>query len=473
MKTARKIISNLFSLTFAEITSKGLLFLANAYLARTIMPEGFGIIGVANSITVYLMLFSNLGFNTLGSREIAKDRGLIPKYVNNINTARLILSALVFAVYVVIIGQVNLSANVKTVYLIAAMSVFANAFLIDWVYLGIERMGVLAVRQVLTSLLNLVGIYLFVHGIADTVFAISVFTGTTFVNSIWLIILYIKEFGMYKPELDLRFLKTILKSTIHIAYYIFFVTVLNTISINMLKIMAPTEQAGDFATGIFNAATKIYVLAILPSSIIQQAFFPLLSRSETAEDRHRAMEKYTLLIFLLGCIITLGILTFAPFIIHTVFGAEFAPSSPVLQYLMGASFFVFVNTAFTVPLLSWKYERYSTYAIIVGTIVNLAGNYILIPLMGPEGSGLATMMAEFSIAATLVIFIYRIMKKVYVMSLLKLSLFAALSCAAGYFLWQAGLYAIVAGSLSIVIYAALNLAFKTITVTEIMGYFKK
>lgn len=183
------------------------------------MPDNFGIIGIANSLVVYLILFSNLGFNTLGSRDIASDRSLIPKYVNNISTARFILAIFAFLIFVAIVLLLNKSVETKIVYLVAVLSIFSNALMLDWVFLGIERINVLAVRQVLTSLLNLAGIYIFIHSQSDTVLAMSIFTGVTFINALWIMILYMKEFGRISFELDFSFLKTLVKPTFQIAFY--------------------------------------------------------------------------------------------------------------------------------------------------------------------------------------------------------------------------------------------------------------
>lgn len=471
--SGRKIIRNLFSLSFAELVSKGIVFIANAYLARVILPEGFGIIGVANSIMIYLLLFTNLGFSTLGSRDISSNRNLIGKYVNNINTIRLLLSIIVFLIFLFIILQADKAEEIKYVYIIAACSLFANAVLVDWVYLGIEKIEVLAVRQVVTSLLNLAGIFLFVHERADTVLAMAVFTGTAFINSAWLLALYIREFGKFRFELDLKFLKPLFKSTFHIAYYVFFVSVLNTVNIIIINFLAPTDAAGNHQAGIFNAASKLFVFSVIPSAIVQQAFFPLLSRSRSKEERHNTLDKYSLLLFLIGPIITFILFTFSQYINDVVYSQKYSESAEVMQYLMLASFFIYINTAFTVPLLTWKYEKFSTYAIIVGTIINIAGNFVLIPVLGVAGSGMATLLGEFSITVTLIIFIYKILNKFYLKNLIKMTLYSGMSCIAGYFLWQAGLNAIISAGISILIFISINAIFKTITVNEIRGYLKR
>ncbi len=61
MKGTRRILKNMFSLTVAEFANKGIIFVFNAYLARVILPEGFGIIGFANAFAAYFLLVVNLG----------------------------------------------------------------------------------------------------------------------------------------------------------------------------------------------------------------------------------------------------------------------------------------------------------------------------------------------------------------------------------------------------------------------------
>ena len=147
MRTSRKILKNMFSLSIAEIANKGIIFITTAYLARVILPEGFGIIGYASSFIVYFILISNLGLNTVGTREIAKTPEKINKYVNSIFTARVFLSIFSYIGLFIIVLFYDFTIEEKYVIWIAGINVIFNAINSDWVFQGIEKMEVAASRD--------------------------------------------------------------------------------------------------------------------------------------------------------------------------------------------------------------------------------------------------------------------------------------------------------------------------------------
>ena len=92
MKASRRILKNIASLSIAEVAKNGITLITTAYLARVITSEGFGVLGFATSFISYFVLFTMLGFDTVGAREIANSKDKISKYVNSIFSIRLLLS---------------------------------------------------------------------------------------------------------------------------------------------------------------------------------------------------------------------------------------------------------------------------------------------------------------------------------------------------------------------------------------------
>ncbi|MCK5742935.1 MAG: oligosaccharide flippase family protein, partial [Chlorobi bacterium] len=162
MSNAKRVLKNLFSLSVAEVANKGIQLVIIMILGRVIMTEGLGVVGVAQGFFVYFFLFSTLGFNIVGAREIAKYPERIREYVNSILTIRVLLSVLMYLILIFIVSSIDKPEIEKTAILIYGLNLFFNAILVDWVYQGTEKMEVLAIRQVATSLLNLLGILLLV-----------------------------------------------------------------------------------------------------------------------------------------------------------------------------------------------------------------------------------------------------------------------------------------------------------------------
>src|SRR3989339_5211 len=468
MRQSQKILKNIASLTAGEAVSKGIIFVYNAYLARVITPEGFGIFGFATAYIMYFLLFVNLGFNTVGAREIAKSPSNTSKYVNSIISVRCILAIIAYAILFFTVLALDKPVLVKYIIWISGINLFSNAILLDWVFHGNEKMEYLSLRQIITNLLNLIGIILLVHSKADIVIAAIVIAASTFINSVWMLLLYIKLYGKIKLNINIPFYKEMLKSSIPIAFSNFFIIILNYFNMFLLGIFRTDEE-----TGLYNAAFKILALTIVPTVILQNSFFPLISRSETLEDRQKVMKKFFLLIFIFGTIVTAGFFTYSDYIVLTVFGNEYSHSSELMRILMFTSFIVYINVATTVPLIGWKKEKLVMYSIITGGVINIILNFALIPDYGAKGAVIATVISEGVVAVGLSYHFYRIIHKLYFLDSLKLILFSLLSCFIGYLMMKNGFHPLLSGSVTIVTFLIFIFLFRTITLPEIKEYFKK
>lgn len=469
MRTSRKILKNIFSLSFAEIANKGILFLTTAYLARVILPEGFGIIGLANSILVYFLLIVNLGFNTVGTREIAKSELKIGNYVNAIVTMRSLLAVFSYIILLLItFFIIDKPEETKVVIAICGINLFSNAILLDWVYQGNEKMEVIAIRQVITSSLNLLGILLFVHTKSDVVLAMSVTVASTMINAVWMLIFYVKNYERIKISFDFTLWKLILKDSIPITFSTFFITIINTLCILILGFLR-----NDTETGIYNAAYRILLFVYIPSGIIQSAFFPVFSRAEFVADRQFIYKKYFLFQSAIGVFIAISFFTFSEFVVGIVYGKDYTATVDVLRYLMITSLIIYFNSSMMPPLIAWKKERKILFAIASAAVVNVILNFVLIPKYGPNGAAITTIFSELTFGIGLSIILINTIKHIEVLNYLKLIFFAGISCILGYFLELTNIYSLFPFLLSAIIYFLIIFLSKTITIQEIREYLKK
>ena len=469
MSTGRVILKNLFSLSIAEIANKGILFISTAYLARVILPEGFGVISFANSFLVFFSILVNLGFSIVGSREIAKDLNKIKKYANQITSVRLILAVVSSLLLILIAGFIDKPLTVKIVIIISGVNLYSQAFLMDWVYQGNERMEFPALRQLITSLLSLIGLVIFVHTQNDVIMAMIITVASAFINSVWMLMLYLKMYGKITFGFDKEFIRELLKSSLPITFSNFFITIYNFMNILMLGFMK-----SDAETGIYTAAFKFVALVITPSAIIQNAFFPLLSRTENPEDRHRIFRIYGNLMFIIGSILSLLVLTFSGFFIQTAYGSKYIPSIPVLNILMITVLLMFMNTIFYPALVSWKKEKIVMYAIATGGIINIILNIILIPAYGAMGAAWSTVFSELGVLVGLVFITKRLIGKLFMKEKVIILILSMLSCCIGYILLNyLFVNTVISGLIAFIIFVALILLFKIVKISDVRRYLVK
>ncbi len=471
MLSSRKILKNMLSLSVAEAASKGIMFITTAYLARTLLDNHFGIIGFANSVIVYFWMIVNLGFNTLGTREIAStdSNSERKRLVNGILTIRLLLSVL--AGIGIFIFPFFLDKPIIYSYAIWAtgLTLFSQATMLDWYYQGIEKMEVLAIRQLVTGVVNLIGVMVLVHKPEDVIVALLINSAAAIINAIWMIMYYFKTVEKIKFSFDVPLWKKLIKPAIPITFSNFFVTLLNTFNILILGIYFTDASLA----GQYNAAFKIMVFAILPTAIIQGAFFPVLSKTYGTDDFLKVAKKYSVLIFLAGAIISAGFYTFSEFIIITAFSAEYKMAIDIMKILMLTSFIVYLNTSLSPQLIAIKKEKSMMYAMGIGAVISVVLNIVLIPRYGAIGAAWVTVLSEFSLLIGLAIAYFAAIKKLFIFDIIKASALAALSCYIGYHVADFGIHEIIAGLISFFIFIALNLITKTFSIAEVKGYFVK
>jgi len=468
MKTSRKILKNLFSLSLAEIANKGITLVTAAYLSRAILADGFGILGFANAITIYFVVFVVLGFNTVGIREVAKSQENIPKIVNAILSIRLLIAVISFVIYVFIVIGLDRPLSVKWVLLIASLNFFSYATMLDWFYQGIEKMEIQALRQVVTGLLTLIGTVLLVHNTSDVFIAMAVTVLSTALNSVWMMTYYVKLFGRIRLTYDKELWIFLLKSSIPIGLTALIITNYNNLNTILLGIFR-----NDFETGIYSAAYKVLAVTILPATIVQNTFFPILSRAQNPDEKIRIMKKFTSLLFMLATIISGIVFTYSDSFIHLLFGRDFYNAIPILKILMFTSILMFINVSLSAPLTAWNKEKSVLYAIGAGGLASTVANFLMIPVLGYYGAAYVTILSEIVVMVGLGLIYFKLIKRFFISDLLKCTLYTSISCGAGYFIMNQGVGSIISAIISLLLFAGINLLFKTVTIAELKGYISK
>jgi O-antigen/teichoic acid export membrane protein len=358
--------------------------------------------------------------------------------------------------------------EIKYVVWIAGINIFSNALLLNWFFMSIEKMEIIALRQLVTGILNLSGMMIFVHNQNDIVLAMIVTVSALLLNSLWMLVYYIKYYNKLKFHYDLVFWKELLKASLPIAMTFFITLIYNYVSIQILGFTRNFHEAG-----IYNSAFQALVVTLIPLSIIQNAFFPLLSRSETRENRESVFKKFSLLIYIIGSILTVGFFTFSPEIIHIIFGNKFSEAGPILRILMISGMVMYLNVSLSQPLVAWKKERQVFYAMLAGGIVSLILNAILIPILGPKGAAFASISTELVVFTGQSIIFYKLMKKFYVSKLFVCLGLAVVACIAGKYLSTIGIHAIISGIISFGIYVSFIFLFRITSIGEIKNYLIK
>lgn len=461
MSSARQILKNIFSLTAAEIFSRGLSVIYSFYLARTLSVEGFGIFGSSKNFTLFFMLFASLGIDAIGTREIAKNRSQINRIVNNIFTIRFLTSILVFIMLCFVVMFIEKSLTEKIVILIFGFNILANNTLLNWVYQGLEQLNVFAIRSIVTNVLNFIGIVLLVHTPDDLILAASVISLSLILNTLWLLIYYIREFGLIKFEFDFNLWKEYLRQGIPIGITFLIIGIYNFQGVVLLNFFS-----SSYAAGLYNAAYNVLYVTTIISTILQQVYYPIFSRNNSFENREKVFLDFSKLTFLVGTFLPLFLYVFADKVIF-FFGKDFTESMTSIRILMIAALFIYFSITIFSPLLAWNFEKKVVYANLTGLLINLTANYFLIPKYAEVGTSISALLSEIAVFIVLCIIFYPIFKKLYFEKYLTYLFLAFISTIPFIYIRFEGYYNLILMFSSFLVFLGLNLAFKTIQIREL------
>jgi len=391
MTTDRHIFKNFVSLAVAEGLSRTIGLASTVYLARTLGAEGFGIIGFAFAVVSYFTLIVKLGFDTLGIRELARDRTQIHKYITNIIAIRFLLAIAAYIVLVAFVLLVNRPVGVKNFLLFLGLVVFTSAFNLSWVFQGIERMEIKGIACVLESLFYMLGVVIFVRT-AEQIYLVAFFFILASVFAFLFMSAFLtRTFGFFRLCIDVRWWKDLLRQVAPIGISLFMIQIYYYVDTIMLGFMRSEVEVGYYV-----GAYKLMLVSLIPAGLILKVFFPSLSRKDDVHLPDFA-RNYVKMMFFTGIPIAIGGILFARELIYLFYGAQYEQAILPFTILMINPLFVFANMAFGNPLIAWDKQRVYMRWITLGAVLNVILNLVLIPFYGMIGAAVATVLTEAAI----------------------------------------------------------------------------
>lgn len=157
----------------------------------------------------------------------------------------------------------------------------------------------------------------------------------------------------------------------------------------MLKMMQ-----GDFAVGLYSAATRVSeVWYFIPTAIVSSVSPAIIRAKDDPELFYGRLRKLfslmTVTAYVIGSIVALA----SHAIIRILYSNSYSGAAPVLAVHVWASIFVFLGVAQSPWNLSKNLLKQSLYNTLFGAIINVAMNLYLIPRYSAMGAAIATVVS--------------------------------------------------------------------------------
>ena len=374
----RRIINNFLSFSSGQIIAQGIVFLTLIYIARVVGPEGLGRIGFAQVFASYFILFTDMGLNLLGAREVASDRKQSAAYINTILSLKLALSVLLFLALVMMTALLDRTADVRLLIIIYGLVIFPAAATLDWFFVGIEKMRTISFVSVARALVFLTLCLVFVRGI-DDVTRIALAFLASYVVSAALYFVSVERFAGYRARLDFSF--GAWKKTMLMALPIGVLTVMG-IMIEQQSVLVLGLFDSPESVGLYYGIYKLVFIGTFIIGLYGTSIFPALTKTSGSAITVTSVK--AIVIIGLPVIVLLSI--FDGKVIALLLGEQYLAASGIFRIMLWALPLVALTNVFSRDLISKRRDRSCLAAMAVGFVITVVLSLVLIPAYGLTGA---------------------------------------------------------------------------------------
>ncbi|MEA1865574.1 MAG: flippase [Euryarchaeota archaeon] len=393
MKMLRRVAKNVAALFTAHFVVAFLLLALSVVIARTLGDVAFGKYSFVVALTAIFAIFSDLGYNTLMVRDVARDPAQAGRYLKNILGIRLMLSLIIFTVIVIIINVTGYHADMKNlIYVFAIYTLILSiSDVFKMVFRASERMQYESAITIISNIVRVVlGVLVLLRGYGLMGIAL-VFLFYSLLDLLLSFLVCKTRFVRPGVALDPGFWK----GTVTVALPMGLITILSLVYARTDTIMLAIMD-GVAVVGWYNAAYNL-VLGFTPiPHLFMNAILPLMSRLYVSSKDSLVMgyEKAFTYLLISGLPIAMGMSLLADEIILFLYGEQFANSVIALEILAWDVLLIFICLPLGFMLVA--INRQNRMAVIVGgcALLNIILNLILIPGFSYIGAAIATLITE-------------------------------------------------------------------------------
>jgi PST family polysaccharide transporter len=364
----KKIIENFSYLSLLQFFSLFFPLITYPYLLRVLGFQIYGSIIFAQSITMFVAIVINFGFNISGTRDIAcsrEDSIEISKIVSSIYTLKLVLWLLCLVIYFLAIYLIPFLRENWLLYVVSFFLSFKDLLFPIWLFQGIEKMKYITLINIGVQLLFVISIFVLVKAKDDFLLVPMLNSCCAFIGGvIALYVVFIKEKISFVRQ-PFKTLKYFFNDSLPL-----FLSSLST----QIYVKANKVLVGSFLgmgeVAIYDLGEKVTSLLKVPVSMISQATFPKISREKNIDFVNKVMFITVISISVLYLLVFVN----SRWIVEALSGMENEQAVKILRLL---SFSVIISAVNLFlggnRLLPFGYKKYYVLNTIYSCLFYFAG----------------------------------------------------------------------------------------------------
>src|SRR5260221_1391042 len=388
----RKYIENAFWLIFEKGFSLFVGLVVAISVARYLRPESYGLLNYSLSFVSIFSAFSTLGVDQIIVRELAKEPAKKDELLGTGFIIKVAGSVLMIVVMIAVMVFMNHNAFTNTIIMIIGMAeIFKGFEVINYVIQSqVMSKFVVQVQLGINFLISLSKIGLVLIHAPLIWFAIIVVLGSI-LNAAGFVYAYqAREGTPWIWSFQKKVALNLLSESWPLALYGVALNIQARIDQVMLGNMMNNYEVGQYSV----ALKFIEIFGFVPV-VLMNTFMPPITKAKAAASelyQSRLVNLYRLM-FLAFLVVGVPIYLFSKDVIVLLYGREFGAAGYLLSLFSLRLFFSNMGVGKSVFIVNESLFKYSLLTVIIGAIANISLNYFLIPLYGPRGAIIASMLS--------------------------------------------------------------------------------
>lgn len=350
-------------------------FITLPYLTRVLGPDVYAIRAYALSAIGLITTFVSYGFNSYGTREVARhrdDADYLRRLTTMICLMRVGLAGVGLLAVLVIMPFIPLMAANPAYMLITYAGCCLTAMLPDFVFQGLEDMSVMTKRYVASKLVSIALIFAFIHGPEDIILVAVFEAVTSFVAFTWswIDVVRVRRIRLGFEDVTGRACLACFKSST-----VFFLSAASTTIFTGLT----TVMIGIYVTD--TSQVSYWSIAMTAVGAIQSLYNPIVNSLYPHVVTHQDLRPVKRLLLVGMPAVFVGCIAFwllADVVMLVLGGAKYVDGAGVVRLVTPVLLFSFPGMMLGFPVLAAVgKERWLTSSSMISAVFHVAGLAVL------------------------------------------------------------------------------------------------
>lgn len=390
--TNKSVFKNATWIVTCRIVQSLISLLIGTISARYLGPSNYGLISYASSLVAFVLPLAQLGMRNILVEQIIshperEGKTIGTSLIMSMTSSMVCILGCISFVSIVNVGEKD-TMIVCALYSITLF--FQMSEMIEyWYQAKLLSKYTAVVALVAYTLVALYRVFLLIAQKSIYWFALTNALDYLLIT-VALLVLYRKLGGQ-----RLSFSFDIAKELFSVSKYYIVSGMMTTIFSQTDKIMIKM-MVGNAENGYYSIAATCAALSGFVFTAVIDSMRPLIldSKNRGEDQFHKNMSRLYSVIIYMGVIQSVVLTLFAKPIVLLLYGEAYSPSIEILQIITWYSAFSYMGSVRNIWILAESKQKHLWKINLSGAVLNVVGNFILIPILGASGAAIASVATQ-------------------------------------------------------------------------------